>query len=92
MNPTSMGAQNPPTEAGNCFPPPPFRFVQAATPTARCQGLKHPLTVLISVPFAQQRNGSGGSSLAVDVRRIDTFFFYNPWVFLIVAMGTSNCR
>ena len=87
-----MGALNPPAEAGRCCPPPLFRFVQAATPTARCQGEKHPLTVLVSVAFDRQRNGSGGSRLAVGVCRIDTFFNYYPWVFLIVATGKSNCR
>lgn len=72
-----MGGQNPLAEAGRCFPPPPpFRFVQAATSTARCQGEKHPLTVLISVAFDRQRNGSGGSRLAVGVCRNDTFLTF----------------
>lgn len=69
-----MGLQNPPEEAGRCFTPPPFRFVQAATPTAHCQGIYLPLGVRVSVSFAPQRNGSGGSRLAVGVCRIDTFF------------------
>ena len=84
-----MKAQNPPAEAGHYSPPPPFRFVQAATPTARCQGKRHPLTVLVSVAYAWQRNGSGGSRLAVGMCRFDTFY---PWAFLIVAMGKSNCH
>jgi len=49
-------------------------FRHAATPTVRCQGGQHPLTVLISVAFARQRNGSGGSRLVLEVCRKDTFF------------------
>lgn len=84
-----MYEQNPPVEAGCYISPPPFRFVQAATPIARCKGEMHPLTVLISVAFNQQRNGSGGSSLAVCMSRTSTFY---PWAFLIVAMCKSNCH
>jgi len=66
--------ENSPTDAGRCFSPPPFRFAHAATLTALRQGEKHPLTVLVSVAFALQRNGSGGSRLAWGVCLIDTFF------------------
>lgn len=59
--------------------------VHAATPTARCQGKKHPLTVLISVAFALQRNGSGRSSLAMGLCLEDTFYFF-------LSMGISICR
>jgi len=70
-----MKTQNPPTDPGHRFSPPPFRFVHSATSAVRSQGENHPLTVLAFVTFALQRNGSGryhprfywGSSLAVDV-------------------------
>ena len=86
------GLQNPPAEAGCCFSPPPFRFGQAATPTAPCQGEKHPLTGLVYVAFRLQRNGSGGSSFTIVRCLLHDFLFFYPWVFLIVAMGTSNCH
>ena len=84
--------QNPPAEAGRCFSPPPFRFGQAATPTAPCQGQKHPLTGLVYVAFRLQRNGSGGSSFTIVRCLLHDFLFFYPWAFLIVAMGTSNCH
>ena len=40
---------------------------QSVTPPARCQGEPHSLTVLGSMTFARQRNGSGGSRNAVRV-------------------------
>jgi hypothetical protein len=53
---------------GFLLSPPPFRFPQSATPPALRQGEKHPLTVLIFVAFAHQRNGSGKSRMTtVDV-------------------------
>ena len=59
-------------------------FVYAATPIARGQGMFFPLTVLISVAFARQRNGSGDSRLGMEMCRKDTFFS--------TIMGISNCR
>jgi len=79
-----MFFQNPPIKAGCLLLPPPFRFPQSATPTALRQGKKHPLTVLVSVAFAHQRNGSGESRLTVGVSILTHLN--------LLSMPISNCR
>ena len=70
-----MPSQNSPAEAGAASRLHRSASGHAATPTARCQGEVQPLTVLVSVAFARQRNGSGGSRFAVIVCLLqDTFF------------------
>ena len=59
-----------------CCSSSPFRLPQSATPTALRQGKKQPLTVLVSVAFAHQRNGSDGSKSSAGVCLLDTFFLF----------------
>ncbi len=67
-----------------CYPPTPSLLAQFATPTALRQGGEQhsPLTVLVSVAYFAQRDGSGGS-------RLSKTRIYSCAIYI---MGISNCR